>query len=110
MKESIMKNLGIPKKLAIPRSLKNVVIIRNIIFFIPASWVKHIHDEIKKKLLLGGNNLIDEIKDEKPNLSIKIIFLKVIHKNELFRIKVHNNILISLLKNYLKNYFEITKD
>ena len=34
----------------------------------------------------------------------------MIHKNELFRIKVHNNILISLLKNYLKNYFEITND
>ena len=79
-------------------------------FFIPASWVKHIHDEIKKRLLLGGNNLIDEIKDEKPNLSIKIIFLKVIHKNELFRIKVHNNILISLLKNNLKSNFEITNE
>ena len=34
----------------------------------------------------------------------------MIHKNELFRIKIHNNILISLLKNYLKNYFEITND
>ena len=41
-------------------------------FFIPASWVKHIHDEIKKRLLLGGNNLIDEIKDGKPNLQYNI--------------------------------------
>ena len=34
----------------------------------------------------------------------------MIHKNKLFHIKVHNNILISLLKNNLKNHFEITKD
>ena len=61
-------------------------------------------------MLLGSNNLIDEIKDETPNLSIKIIFLKVIHKNELFRTKVHNNILISLLKNNLKSNFEITNE
>ena len=48
--------------------------------FIPASWVKYIHDEIQKRLLFGSNNLIDEIKDENPSSSIKIIFLKVIHK------------------------------
>ena len=59
---------------------------------------------------MGSNNLIDEIKDEQSNSSIKFIFLKEIPKNELFRIKVHNNILISLLKHYLKNYFEITND
>ena len=59
---------------------------------------------------MGSNNIIDEIKDETPNLSIKIIFLKVIQKNELFRIKAHNNIIISLLKNHLKNYFEITNE
>ena len=61
-------------------------------------------------MLLGENNRIDEIKDEQSNSSIKIICLKLIHKNELFRIKVHNNILISLLKNNLKNNFEITND
>ena len=61
--------------------------------FIPASWVKY-----KKRLLLGDNNLINENNDEQSNSSIKIISLKLIHKNELFRIKVHNNILISLLK------------
>ena len=71
---------------------------------------KYIHDEIQKRLLLGSNNLIEEIKDETLNASIKIIFLKVIQKNELFRIKAHNNIIISLLKNYLKNYFEITNE
>ena len=30
------------------------------------------HDEIKKILLLGSNNLIDEIKDGKPNLQYNI--------------------------------------
>ena len=70
--------------------------------FIPASWVKYVQDEIKKRLLLGDNNLINENNDEQSNSSIKIISLKLIHKNELFRIKVHNNILISLLKNNLK--------
>ena len=59
---------------------------------------------------MGSNNIIDEIKDETPNSSIKIIFLKVIQKNKLFRIKVHNNIIVSLLKNHLKNYFEITNE
>ena len=34
----------------------------------------------------------------------------MIHKSELFRNKVHNNILISLLKNNSKNYFEITNN
>ena len=71
---------------------------------------KYIHDEIQKRLLLGSNNLIEEIKDETLNASIKIIFLKVIQKNELFRIKAHNNIIISLLKDNFKNYFEITND
>ena len=59
---------------------------------------------------MSDNNLINENNDEQSNSSIKIILLKLIHKNELFFIKVHNNILISLLKNYLKNYFEITND
>ena len=66
--------------------------------FIPASWVKYIQDEIKIRLLLGDNNLITESNDEQSNASITIISLKLFHKNELFRIKVHNNILISLLK------------
>ena len=57
------------------------MIIRSIKQIIPTSWVKYMHDEIKKILLLGSNNLIDKIKDGKPNLSIKIIFIKVIHKN-----------------------------
>ena len=70
--------------------------------FIPASWVKYIQEEIKKRLLLGDNDLINENNDEQSNSSIKIISRKLIHKNELFRIKVHNNILISLLKNNLK--------
>ena len=39
---------------------------------IPTSWVKYMHDEIKKILLLGSNNLIDEIKDGKPNLQYNI--------------------------------------
>ena len=36
--------------------------------------------------------------------------LKLIHKNELFRIKVQLNILISLLKKQLTKHFNITKD
>ena len=59
---------------------------------------------------MGSNNLIEEIKDETLNASIKIIFLTVIHKKERFQIKVHNNIIISLLKDNLKNYFEITNE
>ena len=78
--------------------------------FIPASWVKYVQDEIKKRLLLVDNNLITEKNDEQSNLSITIISLKLFHKNELFRIKVHKNILISLLKIKLKKHFKITKD
>ena len=77
--------------------------------FIPTSWVKYIQDEIKKRLLLDDNNLITEDNDEQSNSSIKIISLKLIHKNELFRIKVHNNILISLLKNNLKITLKLQK-
>ena len=59
---------------------------------------KIIKDEIKKRLLLGDNNLITENNDEQSNSSKTIISLKLFHKNELFRIKVQFNILISLLK------------
>ena len=62
--------------------------------FIPASWVKYIHDEIQKRLKLGSNNILEKVKDEKQKPSIIIIILKVVHKKELFRIKVHSNILI----------------
>ena len=62
-----------------------------------------------KRLLLGDNNCITENNDEQSNSSITIISLKLFHKNELFRIKIYTNILISLLKK-LKKHFEITKD
>ena len=78
--------------------------------YIPFSWNKYIHDEIQKRLKLGNNNIIEKVKDEKQKPSIKIIILKVVHKNKLFRIKVHSNILISLLKQYLKNYFDIPNE
>ena len=65
---------------------------------IPASWVKYCNDQINKRLLLGDNNLITENNDEQSNSSKTIISLKLFHKNELFRIKVQFNILISLLK------------
>ena len=59
---------------------------------------------------IGNNNVIGKIKDEKQILSNKILFLKVVYKNEIFRIKVNNNVLISLLKTNLKNYFEIPNE
>ena len=62
--------------------------------YIPFSWNKYIHDEIQKRLKLGSNNIIEKVKDEKQKPSIIIIILKVVHKKELFRIKVHSNILI----------------
>jgi len=78
--------------------------------FIPASWVKYVNDEINKRLLLGDNNLITETNEEKSNSSKTIKSLKLFHKNELFRIKVEVKILISLLKEQLTKYFNITKD
>ena len=36
---------------------------------IPASWVKYVQDEIKKRLLLGDNNLITKNNDEQSNSS-----------------------------------------
>ena len=78
--------------------------------FIPASWVKYVNDEINKKLLLGDNNLIIENNEEQSNSSKTITSLKLFHKNELFRIKVQLNILISLLKEQLTKHFNITKD
>ena len=78
--------------------------------FIPASWVKYVNDEINKRLLLGDNNLITENNEEQSNSSKTIISLKLFHKNELFRIKVQLNILISLLKKQLTKHFNITKD
>ena len=77
--------------------------------FIPTSWVKYVQDEIKKRLLLVDNNLITKNNDEKSNSSITIISLKLYHKNELFRIKVQFNILISLLKQ-IKKTLRNTKD
>ena len=59
---------------------------------------------------MGDNNLITENNDEQSNSSKTIKYLKLFHKNELFRIKVQFNILISLLKKQLKKHFNITKD
>ena len=65
--------------------------------YFPASWNKYIHDEVQKRLKLGNNNIIEKVKDEKQKPSVTIVILKVVHKKELFRTKVHSNILISLL-------------
>ena len=59
---------------------------------------------------MGDNNLITETNEEKSNSSKTIKSLKLFHKNELFRIKVEVKILISLLKEQLTKYFNITKD
>ena len=61
-------------------------------------------------MLLGDNNLITENNEEQSYSSKTIISLKLIHKNELFRINVQLNILISLLKKQLTKHFNITKD
>ena len=56
---------------------------------------------------LDSNNLIKKVKDETQKPSIKLIFLTVVHKKELFQIKVHSNIVILLLNYNLINYFDI---
>ena len=61
-------------------------------------------------MLLGDNNLITENNEEQSYSSKTIISLKLFHKNELFRIKVQFNIVISLLKQQLTKHFNITKD
>ena len=99
-KRNMKKNVSSQKNIAIMRNITNI-------FF---SWNKYIHDEIQKRLKLGSNNIIEKVKDEKQKPSIIIIILKVVHKKELFRIKVHSTILISLLKHNLINYFEIPNE
>ena len=49
-----------------------------------------------KRLEIGNTNVIGKIKDEKQILSKKVLFLKVVYKIEMIRIKVRNNVLISL--------------
>ena len=78
--------------------------------YIPASWLKYVNDEINKRLLLGDNNLLSENKDEQSSSSKRIISLKLFYKNELFRIKVQFNIVISLLKQQLAKHFNISTD
>ena len=78
------------------RSQKNCDHAKYLTFF-PASWNKYVHDEVQKRLKLGNNNIIEKVKDEKQKPSVTIVILKVVHKKELFRTKVHSNIFISLL-------------
>ena len=78
--------------------------------FIPASWEIIVHEEVQKRLKIGNKNVIEKIKDEKRILSKKGLFLKVVNKNEMFQIKVNNNVLILLLKTNLKNHFDIPNE
>ena len=77
------------------RSVIKFVIIRVITKSFPqvgekCSW------RSSKRLEIGNTNVIGKIKDEKQILSKKVLFLKVVYKIEMIRIKVSNNVLISL--------------
>ena len=65
--------------------------------FIPASWETIVHEEVQKRLKIGNKNFIEKIKDEKQIPSKKVLFPKVVNKNEMLLIKVNNNVLISLI-------------
>ena len=70
--------------------------------YIPLSWSKIVPNEIQKRLKILNTNIIEKVNYEEQKLSKKIITLKVVHLKEIFRTKVHSNVLISLLKNNLK--------
>ena len=59
---------------------------------------------------MGDNNLLNENKDEQSSSSKRIISLKLFYKNELFRIKVEFNIVISFLKQQLAKHFNISTE
>ena len=59
---------------------------------------------------MGDKNLLNDNKDEQSSSSKRIISLKLFYKNELFRIKVQFNIVISLLKQQLAKHFNMTTD
>ena len=62
--------------------------------YIPASWSKIVLDEIPKMMKIGNKNIVEKVKDEEQKDSKELIILTVVHKKEMFRIKVHSNILI----------------